>query len=258
MNIYQDFRKEEYSFVDQVLQWKSDVSVNYTQKLSDFLDPREQQITTSIIGNDVEVCLSFSGGNSSNLERKRALIYPAFFELNESDFQISTFEILYPSKFVNIEHREVLGSLMGIGIKREKFGDILIKDGQIQIVIASEVADYVKYNLVAIGRTNVKLNQIPNSEQIMIKEEWEEDSVTVSSLRLDAVLSEIYRTSRSKIVPYIEKGLVKVNWKIIEHPSFLIRDKDYLSVRGYGRSKVLELDGKTKRDKWRLIIGRKK
>ncbi|WP_096199276.1 YlmH family RNA-binding protein [Bacillus sp. FJAT-45350] len=257
MSIYQHFRVDEHPFIDQVLEWKGEVSLAYQMKLTDFLDPRQQQIISSIIGNDDEVRLSSWGGTPYS-ERKRILLYPSFFELNDDDFQVCTFNVDYPRKFVTIEHREVLGSLMSLGMKREKFGDILLHNDTIHIVLASEIADYVQLNLESIGRAKIKLNRIPNSEQIKYIDEWEEQGITVSSLRLDLVLSEIYKTSRSKILPYIEKGVTKVNWKTIEQPSFQVEEQDHFSVRGFGRSKLISVDGKTKKDKWRLIIGRKK
>lgn len=59
MSIYQHFRKEEYPFIDQVLQWKDEAEERYSVKLTDFLDPREQDIAQSIIGKDSEASLSF-------------------------------------------------------------------------------------------------------------------------------------------------------------------------------------------------------
>ena len=54
MSIYQHFRPEEREFIDQVLNWKEYVENNYAPKLTDFLDPREQQIVKMIIGQHME------------------------------------------------------------------------------------------------------------------------------------------------------------------------------------------------------------
>ena len=48
-DIYQHFRKDEQPFVDQVLGWKKIALDQYRMKLTDFLDPREQFITQSVI-----------------------------------------------------------------------------------------------------------------------------------------------------------------------------------------------------------------
>jgi RNA-binding protein YlmH len=131
MNIYQHFRPEERDYIDQVLNWKDYVETHYTPKLTDFLDPREQHILKMLIGEHGEVNYKFFGG-SPEVERKRALIFPEYLTVNEEEFQISLFEILYPAKFVTIEHRQVLGTLMSLGLKRGKFGDILIMDDKCQ------------------------------------------------------------------------------------------------------------------------------
>lgn len=257
MSVYQHFREEEQPFVDQVLEWKQDVGLFHQVKLTDFLDPRERDILETVIGHDDDVALSFSGG-SKNAERKRAWLHPPYLDVNEADFQLTLFAIHYPSKFVKIEHRDVLGSLMNIGLKREKFGDITIADEQVQIVVALEIADYVEWNVKKIGSATVVLNQIAISEHINQKDEWDEMTTTVSSLRLDVVLAEVYKLSRSKVIPYIEKGLVKVNWKMSDQASFQIKEGDYLSVRSLGRSKVMAIEGKTKKDKLRLRFGRRR
>ncbi|WP_017727225.1 YlmH family RNA-binding protein [Halalkalibacterium ligniniphilum] len=255
MSIYQHFREEERPFIDQVLEWKADVALQYQLKRSDFLDPREQEIVQSVIGEDENVHLSLWGGHSES-ERKRACLFPPYVEPAESDFGLTLFQLEYPSKFVKVEHRDVLGALMNLGVKREKFGDIMIDEEIVQLVVASEIADYVEWNLDTVGRAKVKLMKQPFHTIIRSKEHWEEQTSTVSSLRLDAVMSEVYRLSRSKATLAIERGLVKVNWKLIEHSSFLLKEGDHLSVRGYGRSKLLAIEGITKKDKLRIRYGR--
>ena len=256
-NIYQHFRKEELEFVAQAMEWKSEVSLYQSPKLTNFLDPREQMILSSIIGKDNEVGLSFLGG-TPYVERKRALVFPTYFEVEDDDFQLAIYEIKYPSKFVNISHRDVLGALMSLGVKREKFGDIILSDGCVQLILAKEISSYVELNLNSIGQAKVKVKRIPMDSLMTVQDVWDEKSVTVSSMRLDVILSEIYNMSRSKAVQFIEKNLIKVNWKTIENPSFQVEEGDYLSGRQLGRSKVISVEGSTKKGKIRLIIGIKK
>ncbi|WP_312469222.1 RNA-binding protein [Neobacillus sp.] len=257
MNIYQHFRPEEREFIDQVLQWKNYVETQYTPKLTDFLDPREQHILKMIIGENGDVNFQLFGG-SLNVERKRALIYPDYLITNEDEFQISLFEINYPTKFVTIEHRQVLGTLMSLGLKRGKFGDILIKDGRIQFFAAKEVIEFIKSNVESIGKAGVKLVETSLGEAISAKELWEENDLTVTSLRLDTVISGIYHISRQKSQTFIQQGLVKVNWALSENPAFHCEISDMISVRGYGRAKIIGIDGKTKKEKWRIIVGKQK
>lgn len=257
MSIYQHFRKEEHAFIDQVLSWRELVLTQYSPKNTDFLDPREQEIVRQIIGNDLEIKVELFGGHSSS-ERKRAIVSPHYFIPEVDDFQLSLFQLNYPSKFVSIDHRKILGSLMSLGLKRSKFGDILTNGDQVQIVVAKEISDYIKMNLQAIGKATISIDEISFSTIITAEEIWYEQAITVSSLRLDVVLSAITNLSRQKVQVLIQSGVVKVNWKTIDQPAFECKEDDVLSVRGYGRSKLITIEGKTKKEKWRIIVGKQK
>lgn len=254
MNIYQHFRAEEREFIDQVLGWREFVDSSFSPKLSDFLDPREQQIVQTIIGTQSEIKVMFFGGLQDN-ERKRALIYPEYLHVEKDDFQIRLFEIDYPQKFVTIEHPQVLGSLMSLGLKRGKFGDIVIQQGRIQFLVAAETADYILAQLTKIGRASISLINQPFENGLEVSESWSEITTTVSSLRLDTVMSAILNLSRQRSQEYIKHGKVKVNWTTIENPAFECDVADMISVRGHGRSKIISIEGKTKKDKWRIVAG---
>lgn len=257
MNIYQHFRPEEKEFIDQVLGLRDLVERTYTPKLTDFLDPREQHIMQVLIGEHADVKCDFFGGDP-NSERKRALIMPDYETAVHEDFHISLFEINYPSKFVTLEHPQVLGTLMSVGLKRGKFGDIIIKDQRIQFFSCEDVAGYVATQVHSMGKAAVSLVQMNPGDAISTSEQWEEDTITISSLRLDTMLSGIHHLSRQKSQMLISHNLVKVNWMIIESTSFECQTGDLISARGFGRVKVLSIDEKTKKNKWRINIGKQK
>jgi RNA-binding protein YlmH len=252
--LYQHFRPDEKEFIDQVLGWRQFVEDTFSPKLTDFLDPRQIHIVKSIIGKHSNVKIEEFGGYHV-AERKRVLLYPEYFSPETEEFQISLFEIEYPSKFVNIGHRQVLGTLMSLGLKREKFGDILINHDRIQLFLTDEMSSYVKLELKQIGKTSIKLTQKSFDQTIISDEVWQELLITVSSLRLDAVLSNIYPISRQKAQTLIQHGLVKVNWKETEQTAFVCEVGDVISARGFGRSKIVSIEGQTKKEKWRLMVG---
>lgn len=257
MSIYQHFRPEEKEFVDQILGFRQQVEDRYTPKLTDFLDPREQFIAKSLIGKHGSTQIAFFGG-SKETERKRAIIYPEYFQPEIEDFQISLFEIEYPEKFGSITHPQVLGSLMGLGLKRGKFGDILFDDGRIQFFAAKEIGEYIRLNFQQVGKMSVTLEEKSFSEALQVQEKMEEISLTLPSFRLDNVLSAAGKISRSKAQQLIKGGLVKVNWRIEEQPSFPIEEGDVISARGIGRLKILSIGDKTKKDRWRMTVGKVK
>ncbi|RSK26956.1 RNA-binding protein [Bacillus sp. HMF5848] len=258
MSVYQHYRKEEHAFVDQVIEWKDAVITQYAPKLSDFLDPREQQIAKSVIGKHDDVLLQFNGGGPYT-ERKRALIYPSYYEPTVHDFDLKLFEMNYPDKFVNLEHPQILGSVLGLGLRRGKFGDILISDDKrIQIVVAAEIGDYVSMHLEKIGKTVVSVQAVDLNNIIHKTDNWLEKVNSFSSFRLDTIAAGIFNVSRQKIAPLIQNGHVKVNWQVITDTSFGCKEGDVLSVRGFGRSKLLQFEGTTKKDKIRLRYGLQK
>lgn len=257
MNIYQHFRPEEKEFLDQVLSWRDFVEQTFSPKLTDFLDPREQYIMAQVIGVHSDVKVEFFGG-TANAERKRALLMQQYETAEQRDFQISIFEIKYPEKFYNLEHRQILGTLMSLGLKRGKFGDILLKNKRIQFFSCQEINDYISLQVKSIGRATVQLEKIDLESALPAADIWEEVEMTLSSLRLDTVLSAIHHLSRQKSQSLIQHGLVKVNWSLIETPSFECREGDVVSARGYGRMKIMSIDGKTKKEKWRIIAGKQK
>jgi RNA-binding protein YlmH len=257
MSIYQHFRPEEREFIDQVINWKEYVEQNYAPKLTDFLDPREQQILATVIGKHTDVKWELFGG-VPRAERKRALLFPEYLEAKDEDFQVKLFGIDYAKKFVNIEHRQVLGSLMSLGLKRGKFGDILIDGDDVQFFAADEVADYIRLQLESIGRASIGLSELPLDKAVDIADDWNEVTTTVSSMRLDTVMSALFNLSRQKSQLLIQHGQVKVNWTAIENTAFECGEGDIISARGYGRAKIITIEGKTKKDKYRVIAGRKK
>ena len=84
---------------------------------------------------------------------------------------------------------------------------------------------------------------------------WRESETTASSLRLDVTLAAAFNISRQKAQSIIQQGLARVNWEKVEQASFECREGDIMSARGFGRCKLMEINGKTKKDKCRIKIG---
>lgn len=251
MEIYQHFRKEEHSFIDQVLAIRDDVEMRYQRKLTDFLNPREQMILRTIMGSDPDLVFGFSGGAKST-ERKRAIIAPEYETIEEEDFKLTLLEATYPEKFITLEHRDVLGAFMSLGIKREKLGDLIVQEGVVHIVAASEISDFIKMNLTGIKKANVAFSEKPMNTLLKSNETWQTKETTVSSLRLDVMTKEIYGMSRKKAGMHIEAGHVKVNHRTVEDTAFQLEEGDLISLRGKGRSRLKEVKGQTKKEKFRV------
>ena len=217
--------------------------------LTSFLDPRGQYILNVIVGSFQDLEVTFYGGPFA--ERQRAIIAPDYFQPEVEDFEIILFEIDYPQKFVTLQHQHILGTIMSLGIERDQLGDIVV-DGSIQFTLTKQLESYIMLELNKIKGATVKLNAIPIKDMIQSKENWHSFETTVSGLRLDVVLKEMIRKSRSISKQLIEKKRVKVNHTIIDSADFQLDKGDLLSIQGYGRAMIVDIGGKTKKDKTRI------
>lgn len=255
-HLIQHFRKDEQPFIEQVIGWQREVEDRYAPKLTDFLDPRQRFIVESIIKQSDDLNI-FSEGVFENAERMRMLIAPSYLAPTEEDFQIVVYTINYPSKFVQLRHPDVLGALLSIGLDRSKFGDIRLNEQTVQFALTNEIADYVRANLTGIGKVKVHVEEVAETTPYLQNDEqWIESSFTVSSMRLDVVLATVANMSRQKAQSLINAGKVKVNWTVKEAVAFELQEGDIISARGFGRVKVIMTEGRTKKDKIRLQVGR--
>lgn len=254
-SIIQHFRKDEQPFIETVIGWTREVEDTYSPKLTGFLDPRQVFILSSIVKSSG---LQFGVyGAFQEPERQRALIYPDYYEPEDSDFQVSIFTIRYPAKFMTLEHRDILGSLMALGIDRSKFGDIRLEGDVAQFTAAEEMTDYLLANLTSFGKSKVRVEKLGSSDELITRAEtWKEELHTISSLRLDSLVASLVNCPRQKAVSLIQNDKVKVNHVVRDQQAFEVNESDILSIRGLGRYKIMSIEGRTRKDKIRLLIGK--
>ena len=218
---------------------------------TDFLNPYERRIAKSILNQFQEINYSEFGG-IKEAERKVISIYPHYYEYNNGDSGINALMIYdYIGKF---SHRDFLGSVLALGINREKIGDILIHEDYTQIVVKEEISDFILINLGKIGRENVKIKEISMDILKPMETLYKEHVTTVSSLRLDTMISSALNLSRNDSQRLVNSNFVKVNWEPIEKTHYELEEGDMISVRGYGRFVLYSILGKTKKDKFRVNI----
>ncbi len=239
--------------MEQVLDWVQQVENSYVLKLTDFLDPREQQIVKQLVGKQLVI---HDDGGFEGAERRRLILAPDYYELNPNDFEIEVRRIEYPTKFVDLTHRQVTGTLLNAGLKRQKFGDVVLDEEIVQFATTREAVGFIEMNLERVGKAKVRISSVSKEEIIVVpKTEWIEGFGIVSSLRFDTVASEVLNISRQKAQALVKHGDCKVNHKVIEDASFILEPDDLLSVRGYGRIKLMEILGSTKREKIKIQYG---
>ncbi|MCK8058029.1 MULTISPECIES: RNA-binding protein [unclassified Fusibacter] len=220
--------------------------MQYTQ----FNDPESVQVGLSVIGNR-EVSLRSFGGYE-DAEYEVVGFFPPFSDASEEAFPISLVQLDYAKQFGAIEHKDVLGTLISIGIERKMFGDILIHDGFVQMFVLKTMVPVLKTQLTKIRNHGVTVNEIPLAEFVEPVLEKKVMTFSVASLRLDAIISGAFNMSRAKAIGLIKAGRVKCNYSICEKTDIQMQSGDMISVRRFGRFYVNEVLGISKKGKLRL------
>ena len=153
-------------------------------------------------------------------------------------------------------HRDFLGALMGAGIAREAVGDICVGSGSCDFFVTAEIAPYLLQNFTSAGRTKLRLEQVPLREAQIPEPEVKEIRDTVASLRLDSVISSGFRIGRSLAAQYITTGKAAVDGLPVEKPDRPVPEGAKISVRGLGKIRLTQINGKTKKDRISVVIHR--
>ena len=223
----------------------------YTPQFTDFMDPyKAHSIKDMLSGGDCEIIVY---GGYADSERVKIGFFPEFTVPDEKDFEIVPVEISYKRQFSReLTHRDFLGSILGLGITREKTGDIIVEESRAIAFTDIDIADYIVINLERVGHTkvNVKIteNFVPKTREAA------EKRFTVPSLRLDAVLGGALNISRGRTAEYIKGEKVFINWKKEISVSHTVKEGDMITLRGMGRVKINEIIGNTKKDRILLSV----
>jgi len=212
---------------------------------------REEAIFTEKILSKTDVDFAFDGGYS-DAERVFLGCFPDYTQ--EYVFPIMAVTFVYRKTDV-LHHRDFLGSLMGLGLKREAVGDILIEEGRAVAFVSDEVAGYITSQLEKVGRTGVKIT-LGCDSLLPQKDSMTEHSVTVASERLDCVVSALAGVSRSVAGQLISQGLVSINSVVCEKATKTVSDADAVTIRGKGKFIIDGIDGRTRKN--RIILKFKK
>lgn len=167
----------------------------------------------------------------------------AFSEKPIEHYPVKLVEIQCTSKFTKLEHKDYLGSLMSLGIKREKFGDLILKKGDLcYLAICEDISDYVKMNLNSIGKCPCEVNEMDITTSEIPNYSFKTYVLSVSSLRIDCLVSSLCNLSRNKSEEVIKQGRVLLDYLPVGKRDKLINDYCVITIRGYGKFKI---DGKT-------------
>ena len=216
----------------------------YEINKTEFMNPYEIKNAISILNSNHDIKYTIDGGYDE-AERSVIFIYPYYNEYEDIEEKLRYIQIEGNFKFKTVSHKDYLGSILNLGIKREKIGDIIVHENFAQIIVSADICDFIIFNLEKISRNNVKLKEIKKEEIIKNKVEYKEISFTSSSKRIDSIISGVYNISRQESIKYISSERVYMNYEKIGSASKEVEENSLVSTRGKGRVIITDLSGIT-------------
>ena len=229
---------------------------------TDFLDMYQKHLLEKILKQEKVENYIISGG-VEDTERNTIIFYPEKLKVvAENNYKkilpIVCIRINLPKEmYGKYSHRDYLGGLMKLGIKREKVGDILVFNDGADILILDEISKFLFNNISSLTRFSKSKIEKINIENIRKKEIKKEAlKIIVSSMRLDCVISELLKTSRGKAEEILRAQRVFVNFENVDKITKQIKENDLITVRGKGRFEIAEIEGETRNGRVKLSINK--
>ncbi len=171
-----------------------------------------------------------------------------------ADFPIACLKIapLSPKFAEPISHRDCLGALMNLGVKRECLGDIVKTEGGMLLFCQEKIAPYLCESLTRVRHTDVRLSPCPPPSAVYT--ETEEVRVSVASLRADGVIAHVFSLSRSDAADLFAARRVFINGRLYESGSRDLHAGDLVTARGLGRFRFGGEVGTSKKGKTIVCI----
>ncbi len=238
---------------DRVMDRCSIAEKRGTPEYTVFYDPEAQHFLEHVLHKECSVPWELKGG----LEQAEYRIFcfnPQ--EQDSEDFPLRVLTVKPIKGDCSWTHRDVLGAVLGAGIKRDRVGDILLHSWGVQIVCLKEAAAILEWQLDSISRDPVAVEV--QGIEALIRTKAEEALVTVfiSAQRLDALVAAVWNLSRSDAQELVRSEKVKVNYKVVSGLAAQVSEGDMVSVRGFGRFILKEIQGATRKDRLRVLISK--
>lgn len=197
-----------------------------------------------------------SEGGFEEAERVRIIIAPWEKTLYSTDANISLLWVRAMDPRAQLEHRQILGSLIGLGLRREVLGDIQAGQKGQYIATAAEIAPYLIDHWTQAGRERIKVSRCEDKPDVH-PDLGEERRITVNSSRLDAVIANAFGVSRTVAQEWITQGKLRRDGLVVSKADEEVQADDMISCRGQGRIKLLKCTQTRKeRVAWQIVLFR--
>ncbi len=211
---------------------------------TDFLTLSEVQCAKNVLNG----CKFQFFGGIADCERVMLGIASEEAALSEQDFPITCLRISPKNRRFaeKLSHRDILGSVLGLGLERSVIGDIFLKDTDAYLFCCERMESFLSEQLTQVRHTQVSCERFSLSE-IAIEREFKEFTRSVAAVRMDAIAAAAFHVSRSTAAADIPSGKLFLNGKEILSPSTIVKEGDVISYRGLGKVKLKTIGALTKK-----------
>ena len=224
---------------------------------TNFLDVFQQSKVIALL-NRRKVRYSLYGGFSDS-ERKIAVFLPDYVDgietvVSEPDLSPLCVLIIRKDSFSELSHRDYLGAIMGLGVRRDMLGDIAVTKDGCAVAVMKSIADYIAENLVSVGRGSVSVAVSDDFSLYDKEEKYDIKRCYVSSMRLDSVVSAAFSLSRSAANEKIKRGEVFLNGIEVLKPDAHVPFSSKIVIHGRGKVIVDSDEGITKKGRQAFTV----
>lgn len=246
--------EEDRLLVSKVLDKLEFVQKKNSIETTDFLDMHQKTVAEKVLKSQ-KITNYICYGGYSNAERVMIIIYPEkledVFNNNQYDFNniVRVIRVILPNEMKGkYSHRDYLGAVIKVGLKREKVGDIIVNLDGADLIVSKDISKYIVDSFKELTRFSKSDIYEESIEKLNITEpKTEVLNIIIPSMRMDSIVSELIRTSRSKALEIINAERVFVNSEVITKNSKMLKENDMITVRGKGRFKIIKILNSTKK-----------
>lgn len=190
-----------------------------------------------------------SYGGFKDCERRMV----SFNNVYNISYPIKVLKIESISKFDSLCHRDYLGAILGLGIRRNKVGDLLLKENVCYLSVCKEIEDFLVKNLNSIGKSPCIVTIVEDNFEELVPN-FKDEIILVQSLRIDSIVSKLMRTSRNRAQIIIEEGMVLLDYNKVKDKSREVKVKERITIRGNGKYILDEIVGNSKSGKFKVLV----
>lgn len=190
-----------------------------------------------------------SNGVFEEAERKMV----SFNNIYNSPFPIKVLKIKNSSKFTNLTHKDYLGAVLALGIRRNKIGDLLLSEDCCYIAVCEDIEEFITANLTTVGKAPCTVTVVENNIDLP-SPSFKEEVILIQSLRIDGIVSKLANISRGKAQGIIDEGKVLVDYNKVKSKSLEVTKDERITIRGVGKFILGDIIGNSKSGKFKVIV----